>query len=160
MGGYVGIPHLRAGELHRKFLAPVFGPEIPVKAALNFDIVSAAWASGGAGHDGSLELALMVASALIALLGITIAYVFYVQNPGLPGRFAASFSCLYHWVHNKYFVDELYDLLFVRGTLKAGDFLLKVMDDWMIEGLVNGTADWVKREGSRLRKVETSYVQE
>jgi NADH-quinone oxidoreductase subunit L len=57
-------------------------------------------------------------------------------------------------------VDEFYDLLFVRGTLKAGDFLLKVMDDWMIEGLVNGTADWVKRAGSRLRKVETGYVQE
>jgi len=162
VGGYVGIPHLLGGENSiEKFLAPVFGTEIPVKTALNFDIVSAAWASeGAAGHDGSLELALMVASVLIALLGITIAYVFYVKNPGLPGRFAARCSGLYHWVHNKYFVDELYDLLFVRGTLKAGDFLVKVMDDWMIEGLVNGTADWVKRAGGRLRKVETGYVQE
>ena len=101
----------------------------------------------------------MVASVLIALLGITIAYVFYVKTPASRAVHNEVLRPL-PLVHNKYFVDELYDLLFVRGTLKAGDFLLKVMDDWMIEGLVNGTADWVKREGSRLRKVETSYVQE
>jgi NADH-quinone oxidoreductase subunit L len=63
-------------------------------------------------------------------------------------------------VHNKYFVDEFYEWLFVRGTLKAGAFLLKVADGWIIEGAVNGTAALVKRAGDRLRKAETGYVQE
>ncbi len=63
-------------------------------------------------------------------------------------------------VHNKYFVDEAYDFLFVRGTLKLGGFLLKVADGWIIEGLINGTAEALQRAGGRLRKVETGYVQE
>ncbi len=62
----------------------------------------------------------MAASVAIALFGIALAYLFYVKNPALPGRFAARFAGLYRWVYNKYFVDELYDFVFVRGILKAG----------------------------------------
>jgi NADH-quinone oxidoreductase subunit L len=162
VGGYVGIPHLLGGgNAIEQFLAPVFGPETPVKTALHFDLIRSAWASSGAaGHDGSLELALMVTSVFIALLGITLAYFFYIRNPGLPQRFVERFAGLYRWVHNKYFVDEFYDFIFVRGILKLGGFLLKVADGWIIEGVVNGTAAVVKRAGDRLRKVETGYVQE
>jgi NADH-quinone oxidoreductase subunit L len=132
-----------------------------VKTALSLDLIPSAWASSGtAGHDGSLELALMVTSVLIALCGITLAYVFYIKNPGLPQRFVERFAGLYRWVHNKYFVDEFYDALFVRGMLKLGGFLLKVADGWIIEGAVNGTAAVVKWAGDKLRKVETGYVQE
>ncbi|MCL5807714.1 MAG: NADH-quinone oxidoreductase subunit L, partial [Deltaproteobacteria bacterium] len=165
VGGYVGIPHLLGGgNAIEKFLEPVFGhgaPAAPVKSALHFDLISSAWASAGAaGHDGSLELALMVASVLIALTGILLAYVFYIKNPALPQRFTERFSGLFRWVHNKYFVDEFYDLVFVRGMLKLGAVLLKVADGWLIEGAVNGTAAAVKRAGDKLRKVETGYVQE
>jgi NADH-quinone oxidoreductase subunit L len=158
----VGIPHiLGGGNAIEQFLAPVFGHAAPAASAGNFSIVSVAWASAGAGaHDGSLELALMVASVLIALAGIAAAYFFYVKDPGLPGRFTARFSRLYHWVHNKYFVDELYDFVFVRGILKAGALLMKVVDGWIIEGLVNGSADWLRGAGGRLRRAETGYVQE
>ncbi|MDO9585558.1 MAG: hypothetical protein Q7I93_03630, partial [Syntrophales bacterium] len=162
VGGYVGIPHiLGGGNSIEKFLEPVFEPATHVAATGSFDIISAAWASSGAtGHDGSLELALMVLSVIIALISISIAYIFYVKNPALPRQFTAKFARLYHVVHNKYFVDELYDLIFVRGTLKAGGFLLKVVDDGMIEGLVNGTAATMKRAGDKLRRIETGYVQE
>ena len=165
VGGYVGVPHLLGGgNAIEKFLEPVFGhgaPAVPVKSALHFDLISSAWASAGAaGHDGSLELALMVASVLIALTGILLAYVFYIKNPALPQRFTERFSGLFRWVHNKYFVDEFYDFVFVRGMLKLGAVLLKVADGWLIEGAVNGTAAVVKRAGDKLRKVETGYVQE
>ncbi len=83
-----------------------------------------------------------------------------MKNPTLPDRFTARFAGLFRWVHSKYFVDELYDFVFVRGTLRAGAFLLKVADGWIIEGLVNGMAALVKRSGDRLRKLETGYVQE
>ncbi|MDP1989706.1 MAG: NADH-quinone oxidoreductase subunit L [Syntrophales bacterium] len=162
VGGYVGIPHiLGGGNAIERFLEPVFGHAAPVKTALHFDFVRSAWASSGAaGHDGSLELALMAASVLIALIGIALAYLFYLKNPALPRRFVERFAGLYRWVHNKYFVDEFYDFIFVRGMLKLGAFLLKVADGWIIEGVVNGTAAVVKRAGDKLRKVETGYVQE
>src|SRR3989339_404913 len=162
VGGYVGVPHLLGGSnAIERFLAPVFGHATQAKTAVHFDIVASAWASSGAGgHEASLELALMVTSVLIALIGIALAYLYYVKNPSLPERFTARFAGLFRWVHNKYFVDELYDFVFVRGTLKAGAFLLKVADGWIIERLVNGTATVVKRTGDRLRKAETGYVQE
>lgn len=162
VGGYVGIPHVLGGHnAIEQFLAPVLGPAMSAKTALRFDIVASAWAaSGGGGDEAALELALMVASVLIALLGIALAYLFYLKHPAWADRFTARFTGLYRWVHNKYFVDELYEALFVRGTLKTGAFLLKVADGWIIEGMVNGTAAWVKRTGEKMRKAETGYVQE
>jgi NADH-quinone oxidoreductase subunit L len=162
VGGYVGIPHLLGGgNAIEKFLEPVFGHGPAAAPAATVELVSSAWASGGGGGgEASLEGALMALSVVIAVLGITLAYLFYVKNPALPKRFAEKWAGLYRVVYNKYFVDELYDLVFVRGTLKAGALLLKVADGWIIEGLVNGTADWVQRAGGRLRKVETGFVQE
>ncbi len=164
VGGYVGIPHLLGGSnAIEQFLAPVLGHGAPPAAsAATFELISSAWASsgGGPGADASLEGILMVASVVIALFGIMLAYIFYVKNPSLPERFAARFNTLYRTVYHKYFVDEFYDLVFVRGTLKAGAFLLKVADGWIIEGLVNGSAAAVQRLGGRLRRVETGYVQE
>ena len=86
IGGYVGVPHiLGGGNAIEQFLAPVFGPAVQVKTALHFDRVPSAWASSGArGHEASLELALMVTSVLIALIGITLAYLYYIKNPDLP----------------------------------------------------------------------------
>ena len=162
VGGYVGVPHLLGGgNAIEKFLEPVFGHGPAVAPTATVELVSSAWASGGGGGgEASLEGALMALSVVIAVFGITLAYLFYVKNPALPKRFAEKWAGLYRVVYNKYFVDEFYDLVFVRGTLKAGAFLLKVADGWIIEGLVNGTADWVQRAGGRLRKVETGYVQE
>jgi len=87
----------------------------------------------------------MAASVGIALVGIALAYLFYVKNPALPGRFTARFGRLHRWVYNKYFVDELYDFVFVRGIQRLGAVLLKVADGWIIEGLINGTADALQR---------------
>jgi NADH-quinone oxidoreductase subunit L len=161
-GGYVGIPHLLGGgNAIEKFLQPVFGHEPTVSKAMYFDIIGSAWASSGtSGNEPSLELVLMVASVLVAMLGIAMAYLLYVKNPAWPRRFAARFARLYRWVHNKYFVDEFYDFVFVRSTLKLGSLLLKVVDVRIIEGLVNGIAAAFEGAGGRLRKVETGYVQE
>jgi len=163
-GGYVGIPHILGGDNSiEKFLAPVFGPQTQVATTTGgFDLVSKVWAASEAGGHGSasLEFTLMFASVVIALFGITLAYVFYLKKPDLPGLFTAKFAGLYRIVNNKYFVDELYELVFVRGVLKAGALLLKVVDNAMIEGAVNGTADAIQWAGSRLRRIETGYVQE
>ena len=164
VGGYVGIPSLLGGNnAIEHFLAPIFGSETPASStAGGLDLISTAWASTTemAAHDGSLEMTLMVASVMIALFGIILAYILYVKRPELPGRFTATFSRLYRAVHNKYFVDEFYELLFVQGTLKAGAMLLKVVDNGMIEGAVNGMAVVVERAGGRLKRLETGYVQE
>jgi len=163
-GGYVGIPTVLGGENRiEEFLAPVFGHSTTHNAStgVGFSLVSQAWASAEAGvHEASLEMTLMAASVLIALIGIALAYLFYLKNQDLPRRFTDSFARLYHVVHNKYFVDEFYEFLFVRSILKVGLFLLKTVDIGLIDGLVNGTAAVIQRTSATLRRIETGYVQQ
>jgi NADH-quinone oxidoreductase subunit L len=48
------------------------------------------------------------------ILGFVTAYWFYILNPSIPGRLAASQRPLYNFLLNKWYFDEAYDFLFVR----------------------------------------------
>jgi NADH-quinone oxidoreductase subunit L len=163
VGGYVGIPHVLGGSnLFDQFLAPVLGSSHhAASASAGFGLISSAWASTAeAVHESSLEMTLMVTSVIIALIGITIAYVLYIRDTSLPGKFTAAFPRLFKIVHDKYYVDELYDFVFVRGILRLGDLLLKIVDIGIIEGIVNGAGTITQWTGSQLRKLETGLVQQ
>ncbi len=163
VGGYVGVPHVLGGANHiHEFLAPVVGggPE-PGKAHAGFSILAQAWAAGGAqgGHSTALELFLMVLSVLIALTGIGIAYFLYLKNPILPKRLAEQYSGLYRLVANKYYVDELYQVLFVNSLKKLGMGLWKGFDEFIIDGTVNGIAYFIGWLSSLMRRMQTGFVQ-
>jgi NADH-quinone oxidoreductase subunit L len=167
-GGYLGIPHVLGGSnLFDQFLAPVLGGghghAAAAHASAGFSMVSSAWASTAeAGHGGeaALEMTLMVASVVTALIGISIAWLMYVKNTGMPGKFVAAFPGLFKVVNNKYYVDEFYDFVFVRGIMKAGGVLLKVVDIGIIEGIINGVGALLQWIGGGLRKFETGFVQQ
>lgn len=163
VGGYVGVPHVLGGANHiHEFLAPVVGggPE-PGKAHAGFSILAQAWAAGGAegGHSAALELFLMVLSVVIALTGIGIAYFLYLKNPILPKRLAEQYSGLYRLVANKYYVDEIYQVLFVNSLKKLGIGLWKGFDEFIIDGTVNGIAYFIGWLSSLMRRMQTGFVQ-
>ena len=54
------------------------------------------------------------------LLGIALAYLFYIRKPGLPEKIKSIFSALYKLFFNKWFFDEIYDLVFTRTAFKRG----------------------------------------
>jgi len=127
VGGWVGIPAaLGGGNRFEHFLEPVFAPRgAPVVVE----------------HARALELLLMVLSVVVGLLGIALAYLFYLKRPEIPGRLADRFRGLYRLVYNKYYVDEIYSRTFVEGPVlgKAmGDvfarFDLKVIDGIGVDG--------------------------
>jgi NADH-quinone oxidoreductase subunit L len=98
IGGYVGVPHVLGGANHvHEFLAPVVGGAEAAKAHAGISLISQAWASGGGaeGHSATLELLMMAVSVVIALIGIGIAYLFYVKNPALPKTLAERRKGLY-----------------------------------------------------------------
>jgi len=117
VGGFLGFPP-EQGWLHH-FLAPVVG------------------ASGE--HDAStgLVLTLMMIATGIAFLGWGLAHYFYSISPTTPDRWAAMAEPVYRLLLNKYYVDELYDFLFVEPTKKLG-LLLDWFDRTVIDGLVRG----------------------
>ena len=162
LGGYLGVPHLLGGANHiHEFLAPVLGGAEPAKAHAGITLLSQAWASGGeaGGHSAALEFLMMAVSVVIALIGIGIAYLFYVKNPALPKQFAENFRGLYKLVFNKYYIDELYEALFVKSLKGLGIGLWKGFDDFIIDGTVNGIAYLVGWISSVMRRIQTGLVQ-
>ncbi len=161
VGGYAGVPHILGGENRfERFLEPVVGAPQHAVAAHDLGITSSAWASTeAAAPGGSPELPLMIISVLIGLAGIYLAYLFYVKRPDLPVRFTERFPGLYRLVSNKYYVDEIYDAVFVRGILRLSGVLRRFVDEGLIEGSVNGTGFLMKRMGGLIRLVQAGYVQ-
>jgi NADH-quinone oxidoreductase subunit L len=163
IGGYIGVPHILGGANHiHEFLAPVLGGGAePAKAHAGISLLSQAWASGGegGGHGAALEFLMMVISVVIALIGIGIAYLFYVKNPALPKLAAERWKGLYKLVYNKYYVDEIYEILFINSLKNLGTGLWKGFDEFVIDGAINGTAYLIGLLSGDMRKVQTGLVQ-
>ena len=148
VGGYVGVPHILGGANRiEQFLEPVFGGagEHTAYAAgkvggLNIITQAFALAGGEGSEAGSAEMTLMILSVVIAFIGIYIAYRLYIKNPELPKRFVERFSGLHRVVYNKYFVDEIYGAIFVRGLLGLGIVLKNFFDEIVIDGTINSVA--------------------
>jgi NADH-quinone oxidoreductase subunit L len=131
-----------------------------------------------------MELTLMAFSILVALVGITFAWKFYVTKPQISEQLAHRFAGAHRVLSNKYYVDELYDATVISGTLASGRGLWAV-DRNVVDGLVNGSgrltiisswfsglADrtivdglvnfvgWIVQEGSHIfRRLQTGLVQ-
>ncbi|THH38977.1 NADH-quinone oxidoreductase subunit L [Aliishimia ponticola] len=74
------------------------------------------------------------------LLGLGLAYLFYIVNPSLPGRLAENQRPLYLFLKNKWYFDEIYDVIFVKPALAIGRFLWKNGDSATIDGTINGVS--------------------
>ncbi len=77
---------------------------------------------------------------LCGLAGIAVAYWFYMLNPMLPVRLASTFRPIYLLLLNKYYFDELYDVLFVRPAFRLAHLLWQGGDATLIDGVPNGLA--------------------
>lgn len=68
------------------------------------------------------------------VLGFALAFLFYIRNTSLPQKLAAINWPLYQFLLNKWYFDELYDLIFVRPAMWLGRFLWKKGDGFVIDG--------------------------
>ncbi|WP_181701862.1 NADH-quinone oxidoreductase subunit L [Chthonobacter albigriseus] len=100
------------------------------------------------------------ASPFFAMLaGLGVAYWFYIANPEMPKQLAARHDALYAFLLNKWYFDELYDILFVRSAKAIGRFLWKTGDGTVIDGLgPNGIAARVQDVSARVVRLQTGYV--
>ena len=93
------------------------------------------------------------------LLGIGLAYVFYIQNPDLPRKLGAKAQGLYKFLLNKWYVDELYDFLFVNPAKRAGVALWRGGDIGIIDAFgPNGVAATALSVARRATMLQTGYV--
>ncbi|HYH53902.1 MAG TPA: NADH-quinone oxidoreductase subunit L, partial [Solirubrobacterales bacterium] len=96
--------------------------------------------------------------AAISLLGIGIAYFFYVAKPERPRALEARLRPLHTLFANKWYFDELIDVLVVRPALAIGRFADRVFERFVVDGLVSGTAETVRGAGGVVRAVQNGFV--
>jgi NADH-quinone oxidoreductase subunit L len=88
---------------------------------------------GGEHHE--FPLWVVFAPLVASLIGLYIAYYYYIRHPELPPKMAAKRGMLYLFLYNKWYFDELYDFIFVRPAKALGRILWKVGDGKIIDGL-------------------------
>jgi NADH-quinone oxidoreductase subunit L len=74
------------------------------------------------------------------LLGLALAFQFYIRRPDLPGYLARQQAPLYNFLLNKWYFDEIYQFLFVQPARWLAGFLWKRGDGDVIDGAINGVA--------------------
>ena len=105
------------------------------------------------------ELALFTTSAVVAIVGIAVAYIFYIARPSIPQNLARSTRPLFNLLANKYWIDELYDTVFVRPGYKIAGALASGVDQLLIDStLVDGLGRAVAWCGRQLSKLQDGYV--
>ncbi|MDH3661452.1 MAG: NADH-quinone oxidoreductase subunit L, partial [Alphaproteobacteria bacterium] len=93
------------------------------------------------------------------LIGIGLAYVFYIMNPDLPRQLAARAQAVYQFLLNKWYVDELYDFLFVNPAKRIGTALWQGGDIGIIDTFgPNGVAATALNIARRATLLQTGYV--
>nr|WP_233341553.1 NADH-quinone oxidoreductase subunit L [Robiginitomaculum antarcticum] len=129
----------------------------------------ASYAEAGGDHNeddgGHHEFpAWVIWSPFIAMLtGFIIAWFMYMFKDGAAKRTAASMrgegGVLYKFLLNKWYFDELYDLIFVRPVRKLGDVFWKIGDQRIIDGLgPNGFAALASGAAKRVSKFQSGYL--
>jgi NADH-quinone oxidoreductase subunit L len=77
----------------------------------------------------------MALPTVMMLIGLAVAWQFYIRRPELPERLARRHEVLYQFLLNKWYFDEIYDFLLVRPTLRLGRLLWKGGDERTIDRL-------------------------
>ena len=95
---------------------------------------------------------------LAMLSGFALAYLYYVAVPSLPAATAKAFRPVYLFLLNKWYFDELYNLIFVKPAFALGRLFWKGGDGAIIDGAIDGTAASVGRVTGRIIKLQTGYV--
>jgi len=175
-GGWLAAPKLVGGtDYFAAFLGPVFAdvPESPafaaflqnlkeagIDATVNSPVVRVIDPQDKptATENAAMKLVHAVTGppVIVGLIGILIAWWFYIRRPELPEKLARSMHGLYTLLLNKYYVDEIYAAAIVRPLLWVStNVLWHTVDEGLIDGTVNGSARLAREAGGKLRELQS-----
>jgi NADH-quinone oxidoreductase subunit L len=144
IGGFVGFPGWTGlSNKFEHFLEPVLRAPEKVEAVAH--------------HANWEEPFFTALSVAISLLGIFMAYRFYVARPGMADRVTEKIKGFYNLVYHKYYVDELYDAAIVNRVKGLGTACF-FLDSKLVDGLVNLSASLTRGTATLSRLFDTHIV--
>lgn len=137
-GGFFNLPHIFGGHASlAEFMAPLFAHTHVEQVAV----------------DESLEKTLMIISVVAALLSAGLAYIIYVAKKSVPTE-DSKISGIQKLIYNKYYVDELYDTVFVKPITALSNFFYSVFEFLVIDLIVEGIGKLVKSLSAEARLLQ------
>src|SRR5204863_7830518 len=110
------------------------------------------------GTGGRVAVMLLIRSAAVAVGGVGLAWVMYGLRPVRSEAIGVSRNPIYGLLSRKYYVDELYDALFVQPIYRLSLWCARIFDLRVIDGIVNGVAQLVAAWATGMRRVQTGFV--
>ena len=138
IAGFFNLPHIFGGHAGlAEFMAPLFAHSHVETAEVS----------------ESTEIMLMVISVVAALASAIVAYVIYVSKKAIPAADGTE-SGLQKVIYNKYYIDELYDAVFVKPITALSKFFYSVIDFLVIDLIVEGVGKLVKTLSAEARLLQ------
>ena len=96
---------------------------------------------------------------VMMILGLITAIIFYLIYPSIPKFLSNKFNPLYKFLLNKWYFDELYELIFVRNISRIGNFLSNFGDKRVIDGFgPDGISSRVMDIAKQVSRIQTGYI--
>jgi NADH-quinone oxidoreductase subunit L len=141
VGGVLGIPGVTDTLEH--FLEPTFADSRFADTA----------PSSGSEWVG------LACGAIIAIAGIAVAFRVYVRQPGTASRVRERFAGVHRVLVDKYYFDELYEIVFVRPGAALGTLGRNVIETEIVQNvIVGGTVGLVRAGTSFARSIQTGLL--
>ncbi|RJF85325.1 NADH-quinone oxidoreductase subunit L [Sphingomonas cavernae] len=95
----------------------------------------------------------------VMAIGLFIAWRAYIVNTDIPGKFVAQFRILYDFLLNKWYFDELYNLIFVKPAFWFGRLFWKGGDEGTIDRFgPDGISALVVRGNGLTAKLQSGFL--
>lgn len=146
VGGFMGVPEVLGGSNWLgEFLAPVFAPS---KAILT-----------EAHHlDHGTEYTLMAIVIVLTIVMITAAYFIYVKQNKQPLQEGTAMGPVHNLVYHKYYIDELYNALFVKPLFWISKQFDAIVEKMGIDKIVNLSGSAVVEGSKATRWIQTGNI--
>jgi NADH:ubiquinone oxidoreductase subunit 5 (subunit L)/multisubunit Na+/H+ antiporter MnhA subunit len=135
------VNHLFQDYLHQQWILPSFVPALRPSSYIHH-----------------INLPLMIASSVIALAGIAVAYWMYIQEPQAAAKMVKRVPELYELARNRFYLDELYDIFIVKPLTGVATFC-RVFDQYVVDGLVDFLGQVPRFTGYLFRPIQNGLVQ-
>jgi NADH-quinone oxidoreductase subunit L len=101
----------------------------------------------------------LLTTPALVLSSIPVAYYLFVKNKNMPHRIAQSNKPLHNFLINKWYFDELYNVLFIKFSKKLGIFFWKAVDVKIIDKFgPDGVSSLIKNLSIKASKFQSGFV--
>jgi len=101
----------------------------------------------------------LLTTPILVLISIPLAYYLFVKDKDIPNRIVQSNKPLYNFLINKWYFDELYNVLFIQSSKKIGLFFWKIIDVKVIDKFgPDGVSSLIKNLSLRASKFQSGFI--